>query len=118
MATPSVLVRALSGLVVTNTLQTVMQGAWLAWREPVGLHRVFTTWRRSSLVGTLPACGSACRITAYGLTKAALARSVGQVEIVFTLLFSRFYLGETLRPGDAAGLAQVVGGALLIVAGS
>ena len=44
-----------------------------------------------------------------------LVRSVGQVEIVFTLLFSRFYLKETLRPCDIAGLALVVGGVLLIV---
>ena len=40
---------------------------------------------------------------------------MGQVEIVFTLLFSRFYLKETLRPGDIAELALVVGGVLLIV---
>ena len=44
-----------------------------------------------------------------------LVRSVGQVEIVFTLLFSQFYLKETMRPGDIAGLALVVGGVLLIV---
>jgi drug/metabolite transporter (DMT)-like permease len=40
------------------------------------------------------------------------------VEIVFTLLFSRFYLHETLRRGDVAGLALVVAGVLLIVLGS
>jgi drug/metabolite transporter (DMT)-like permease len=37
------------------------------------------------------------------------------VEIVFTLLFSRFYLKETLKRGDIAGLALVVCGVLLIV---
>jgi drug/metabolite transporter (DMT)-like permease len=37
---------------------------------------------------------------------------------VFTLLFSRFYLKETLRPGDVAGLILVVGGVLVIVAAS
>lgn len=115
---PSLFVRALSMLLVTNTLQTVMQGAWLAWREPAELRKAFTTWRSSSLVGTLSACGSACWIVGYGLTEIALVRSVGQVEIVFTLLFSRFYLKETLRRGDIAGLALVVGGVLLIVAES
>ena len=33
----------------------------------------------------------------------ALVRSVGQIEMVFTLLFSRFYLKEALKPGDVAG---------------
>jgi drug/metabolite transporter (DMT)-like permease len=48
----------------------------------------------------------------------ALVRSVGQVEIVFTLLFSRFYLKETLKPGDVGGLVLVVFGVLLIVIAS
>ncbi len=118
VAGPSVFVRALFVLVLTNTLQTLMQAAWLAWREPEELRKAVTTWRSSSLVGTLSACGSACWFTAFALTEVGLVRSVGQVEIVFTLLFSRFYLKETLRPGDIAGLVLVVGGVLLIVAGS
>lgn len=112
---PSLFVRALFVLVVTNTLQTVMQGAYLAWREPGELRKAFTTWRTSSWVGTLSALGSACWFTAFALTDVALVRSVGQIEIVFTLLFSRFYLKERLRPGDVAGLALVVFGVLLIV---
>jgi drug/metabolite transporter (DMT)-like permease len=118
VAAPNLFVRALTMLLVTNTLQTLMQGAWLAWREPEELGKAFTTWRSSSLVGTLSACGSAGWITAYALTQIALVRSVGQIEIVFTLLFSRFYLRETLRPGDIAGLVLVVAGVLLIVAES
>jgi drug/metabolite transporter (DMT)-like permease len=104
--------------VVTNTLQTLMQGAWLAWREPHELRKAFTTWRSSSWAGTLSAAGSACWFTAFAIADVALVRAVGQVEIVFTLLFSRFYLKETLRPGDVASLLLVVGGVLLIVIGS
>jgi drug/metabolite transporter (DMT)-like permease len=116
VAAPNVFVRALTMLLVTNTLQIIMQGAWLAWREPSQLRKAFTTWRSSSLVGTLSACGSAAWLTAFALTQIALVRSVGQIEIVFTLLFSRFYLRETLRKGDFAGLVLVVAGVLLIVA--
>ena len=112
---PSLFVRALSMLLLTNTLQTLMQGAWLAWQQPEELRKAVTTWRSSALVGTLSACGSACWIVGYALTEIALVRSLGQVEIVFTLLFSRFYLKETLRRGDVAGLLLVVGGVLLIV---
>ncbi len=112
---PSLVVRALFVLVVTNTLQILMQGAFLAWREPRELRKAITTWRSSSWVGTLSAMGSACWFTAFALAPVALVRSVGQVEIVFTLLFSRFYLKETLKPGDVAGLVLVVVGVLLIV---
>jgi drug/metabolite transporter (DMT)-like permease len=112
---PSLFLRALFVLVVTNTLQTLMQGLFLAWREPNELRKAITTWRSSAWVGTLSALGSACWFTAFALAEIALVRSVGQVEIVFTLLFSRFYLKETLKPGDIAGLALVVSGVLLIV---
>jgi drug/metabolite transporter (DMT)-like permease len=112
---PSLFVRALFVLVVTNTLQILMQGGFLAWREPRELRKAFTTWRSSSWVGTLSALGSACWFTAFALAPVGLVRSVGQVEIVFTLLFSRFYLKETLKPGDIAGLVLVVAGVLLIV---
>lgn len=115
---PSLVVRALLALVVTNTLQTVMQGGWLAWREPQELRKAFVTWRTSAWAGTLSAAGSACWFTAFAMADVALVRAFGQVEIVFTLLFSRFYLKETLRPGDVAGLTLVVGGVLLIVLGS
>jgi drug/metabolite transporter (DMT)-like permease len=115
---PSLFVRALFVLVVMNTLQILMQGAFLAWREPDELRKAIATWRSSSWVGTLSALGSACWFTAFAMAEVALVRSVGQIEIVFTLLFSRFYLKETLKPGDVVGLALVVCGVLVIVLGS
>jgi drug/metabolite transporter (DMT)-like permease len=115
---PSLFVRALFVLVVMNTLQILMQGAFLAWREPNELRKAITTWRSSAWVGTLSALGSACWFTAFAMAEVALVRSVGQVEIVFTLLFSRFYLKETLKHGDIAGLALVVCGVLVIVLGT
>jgi drug/metabolite transporter (DMT)-like permease len=112
---PSLVVKALLAVVVTNTLQTVMQGGWLLWREPAQLRKVFTTWRSSMWAGTLSGCGSACWFTAFAMADVALVRSIGQIEIVFTLLFSRFYLREELKRSDVAGLGLVVGGVLLIV---
>jgi drug/metabolite transporter (DMT)-like permease len=116
-AGPSVFVRAMLVLAVTNALQTLMQGAYLAWRDPVQLRRAFATWRSSSWVGLLSAAGSACWFTAFTIADVALVRAVGQIEVVFTLLFSRFYLHERLRRSDVAGLLLVISGVLLIVLG-
>jgi drug/metabolite transporter (DMT)-like permease len=112
---PSLTVRALFTLVVTNTLQILMQGAWLYWREPRELRKAFTSWRSSMWVGTLSGCGSACWFTGFAIAEVALVRAVGQIEIVFTLLFSRFYLKEILKRADVAGLSLVVFGVLLVV---
>ena len=112
---PNLVIRALFGLVVTNTMQIAMQGAYLLWRKPQELKKTFTTWRSSMWVGTLSGCGSACWFTGFAIAPIAMVRAVGQVEMVFTLLFSRFYLKEVLKPGDVAGLALVVFGVLLVI---
>jgi drug/metabolite transporter (DMT)-like permease len=111
------ILQALFGLVTTNALQTLMQGSWMAAREPDQLRAAFATWRSSAWVGTLSCCGSACWFSAFALAPVALVRSLGQVEMVFTLLFSRFYLKEQIRRADVVGLLLVVGGVALIVAG-
>jgi drug/metabolite transporter (DMT)-like permease len=112
---PDVFLRALFVVFVTNSLQTVMQGAYLALRDPPELRKAMTSWRSSSVVGVLSAAGSACWFTGFAMTDVALVRSVGQIEVVFTLLFSRFYLKERLHLSDTAGLLLVVAGVVLIV---
>jgi drug/metabolite transporter (DMT)-like permease len=112
---PNLTIRALFGLVVTNTMQIAMQGAYLLLREPGEFKKAFTSWRSSMWVGTLSGCGSACWFTGFAIAPIAMVRAVGQVEVVFTLLFSRFYLKEVLKKGDVAGLVLVVAGVLLVI---
>ena len=111
------ILRALVTLVVANILQTIMQGGWLLAREPAQARAVFTTWRSSAQVGALSACGSACWFTGFALAPVALVRAVGQVEILFTLLFSRFYLRETPSRAEVAGALILVSGVVLVLIG-
>ena len=112
-----VLLRAIFTLAVTNTLQTVMAGGWLAWRKPDDFARAFSTWRQSARVGLLSVGGSACWFTAFTLAPVAPVRALGQVELLFTLAFSRFYLGERPSRSDILGTALVVGGVLAVLFG-
>ncbi len=116
LALPDKIFSALCALVLTNMLQTAMQGGWMAWREPEGLRAAFAGWRSAAWVGALSACGSACWFAAFALAPVALVRTLGQVEMVFTLLFSRFYLHERLRRADVAGLLLVMMGVVLVMA--
>jgi uncharacterized membrane protein len=111
------ILRALVTLVVANILQTSMQGGWLLAREPDQARAVFTTWRTSAQVGALSACGSACWFTAFALAPVALVRAVGQVEIIFTLLFSRFYLKERPSAAEIIGVCVGVVGVVLVLIG-
>lgn len=113
-----VLLKALFTVVLTNAMQTVMQGGWLLWREPGQVRAVFRTWRDSAKVGALSAAGSSCWFMAFALAPVALVRAVGQVEILFTLLFSRFFLGEKLKLKDVVGALILVSGVVLVLIGA
>ncbi len=113
----NVFVRALFLVFVTTSLQTLMHGSFLALRHREELRKSVRAWRDAGWVGVLSSAGSACWFTGFALTDVALVRAVGQIEVVFTLLFGRFYLKERLKPGDAPGLLLVVAGVVLIVLG-
>lgn len=114
---PDLVLRALIALVVTLTLQVVMQGGYLLAREPEQLRRIFATWRTSGQVGVLAALGSACWFTGFATGPVALVRVVGQVEVLLTPLFARYYLGERLHGSDLAGLFIVTVGIILSIVG-
>ena len=113
---PNLFLRAIFVLTVTNLLQTIMQGTYLALREPAELKKAFTSWRTSMWVGTLSALGSTCWFYAFALAPVAMVRALGQIEVVFTLLFSRFYLHETLKRSEILGLLLVIFSVVLILA--
>jgi len=118
LAMPDPIGAALVALAVTVTVQTVMQGAYVAWREPEQLRAVWTSWRVSGQVGLLSSLGSACWFTGFASAPVALVRIVGQVEVGFTLAFAHFYLREPLKPNEVAGLLLVATGVVLALLGA
>lgn len=109
---------ALLVLVATVLMQTLLQGAWLMWREPGEMRRVLANSRVSGQVGLLSALGSACWFTGFATAPVALVRIVGQIEVAFTMAFGHFYLKERMRGSEVAGLMLVVSGVALALAGS
>lgn len=117
LATADKVLAALTGLVVINACQTLMQGGYVLLREPDQVTRVFRSWRTSGQVGLLAALGSACWFTGFATAPVALVRAVGQFEVLLTLGFSRFYLREARKPGETLGLLLVGAGVVLALAG-
>ena len=118
IATDDLVLAALVTLVVVQAGQTLMQGGYVVMREPAQIAAVFRTWRVSAQVGALAALGSACWFTGFATAPVALVRTVGQVEVIFTLGFSRLYLKERVKRHEVAGLALVgIGVALALWGG-
>jgi drug/metabolite transporter (DMT)-like permease len=108
-------VRAILTLAVMNSLQVVMLGGWLAMRERDQLVRVVITWRSSAVVGVLSVLGSACWALAMTLENAAHVRALGQIELVFTYIASRWLLKEDPLWGEILGSVLVVAGVVLLL---
>lgn len=106
---PSAFVAAAFTLVVATAIQTAMMGSYLAWREKGQLRRVMAERRSGALVGLASFLGSAGWFTAFTLQIAAYVRTLGLIELAFTLLISRYAFRE--RPG----WAELVGLALLVI---
>lgn len=118
LAMPDSIAAALVTLAAVLLLQTAMHGGYVALREPGTLRAVARSWRTSAQVGLLSALGSACWFTGFATAPVALVRVVGQVEVVFTLGFARFFLRERTRWHEVAGLLLVGCGVVLALLGA
>lgn len=118
VATPDHIRAALIVLAVTVTLQTLMQGGYLAWRERDQVAKVFAEWRTAGQVGLMSSVASACWFTGFASAPVALVRIVGQVEVAFTMAFAHFYLAEKTAKSEVAGLVLVAIGVVLALAGA
>ena len=106
---PSPFVAASFTLVVATILQTTVMACYLARRERGQIRQVFAETRTGALVGLASFLGSAGWFTAFTLQIAAYVRTLGLVELIFTLLISLYAFHE--RPGRF----ELVGLALLVV---
>jgi drug/metabolite transporter (DMT)-like permease len=102
------------GVLWAQAAQSLVLGAWLAWRAPQSLRALATAWRVSILAGGMGALASIGWFTAFALTTAANVRTLGMVEVVFSYLVSHRLLHEKLSRVDQSGLALVGAGLLAL----
>lgn len=107
---------ALTTLTVMLGVQTVINAAWLAWRDPPELGRVARAWRVALPVGILSLCGSAGWAVAVTLTNAAKVRTLGQVELVIAFAISAWVFHQQHTRAEYAASGLVLVGVIGVVA--
>ena len=110
--------RATLALVLALALQTVLLSLYLRLREPGRLTSLVRAWRPSLLAGFLGASASQCWFLAFSLQTAAAVRTVGLIEVVFAALISRRVFAQRSGRREWAGIAMVVSGVALLLAGT
>ena len=115
IANPDPLFRAMLALACVTAFQTVVMALWLRWREAGEVGKVLGAWRATLPVGVTGVLGSLGWFTAFALQNAAYVRSVGQVELIFSILVSMFVFAERPKPREVAGMALLALSIILIV---
>ncbi|HEX9856726.1 MAG TPA: DMT family transporter [Paracoccaceae bacterium] len=116
VASGSALFRAVVALAAVTTFQTIAMALWLGWREPGQVARVAAAWRATALVGLTGVLGSLGWFVAFALMNAAYVRSLGQVELIFSLAVSVLFFRERVSLREIAGIALLALGIIGIVA--
>jgi drug/metabolite transporter (DMT)-like permease len=108
---------AATTLVVAQAIQTVLLGGWLVWRSRDVVLRVFAAWRASLFAGFMGAAASAGWFTAFTLETAAHVRTLGLIELVFSMAVARRFFREKLTRLELGGVALLAVGVILVMLG-
>ena len=115
LALPSFLMAATFTLVIGLLLQSVLLSLYLWLRDPAVLAAIMRAWRPSLFAGFVGALASQFWFLAFALATAASVRTLALVEVLFAQAISRFAFGQPTSRREAAGIALIVVGCLLLI---
>jgi drug/metabolite transporter (DMT)-like permease len=113
--TPSFVMGATTTLVLGLAIQTVVLTAWLFAFDRKTLLAIFRLWRPSLLAGFTGAFASQMWFLAFALETAAKVRTLALIEIPMAQVLSRNLFKQTLASREAAGIALIVAGVVLLL---
>ncbi|MFK8080118.1 MAG: DMT family transporter [Granulosicoccus sp.] len=102
-------------LVFMVSLQSCLCLAYTLMREPGQFTAIRRRWRLSYFVGLTSAAGSVGWFTAMTYQNPALVKSLGQIEILFTLCLTTLFFKEKVTLRELLGVSAIIGSVVLIV---
>ena len=115
--TPFVLAAAFT-LVWAQSIQVVVLGGWLLLWDIRVVLALFRLWRYSLVAGFMGAAASAGWFTAMAIEPVAHVRTLGLVELLFSLAAAQRFFRERLGRVELAGVVLLTLSLVLIAAGS
>ncbi|MDP6342964.1 MAG: EamA family transporter [Alphaproteobacteria bacterium] len=110
--------RAATTVAWSTAFQTAILCIYLRWREPGQLSRLWRHWRQAGLVSVVSILGSICWVTAFTIENAAYVRTLGQVELLFSLFVSVAIFRERITRLEIVGILLVAGAIGLLMLGN
>jgi drug/metabolite transporter (DMT)-like permease len=104
-------------LVWAMSIQVVVLGGWLLLRHRPALAAILRLWRPSIAAGFMGAAASVGWFTAFAIEPASHVRTLGLVELLFSLAAARRFFRETLAPVELLGTGLLTVALVLIALG-
>lgn len=101
-------------LVWAQTIQSVLIGGYLVWREPEALRQVTLAWRVSLLAGFAGALASFGWFTAFAMRNAADVRTLALIEVLYGYAVSWRLFKEKTTGQETLGIVLLVIGIIII----
>ena len=112
---PGYVMAATFTLAVGLVIQAAVLTAWLAIVDAKVLRAIFRLWRPSLLAGLMGSAASEFWFLAFALATAASVRTLGLIDVLFAQMVSHILFKQKTTAREAAGIALLVGGAVLLV---
>ncbi len=107
--------RAVFSVLCVTAFQSLILGLWLGLRQPGEIGRVLRHWRVTGLVGLASILGTTGWFLAFSLQSAAYVKALGQIELVFSYLATRFVFRERSSPRELVAMGLIVLSILLLI---
>ncbi len=104
-------------LVWAMTIQVTVLGGWLLLRNPRVIGELLRLWRQSVAAGFMGAAASAGWFTAFAIEPAAHVRTLGLVELLFSLAIARRLFRESLASAELVGVALLTVALVIVTLG-
>lgn len=108
--------RATVTLVWSLAVQTALVSGYMALRDRAKLVEVFRAWRPSLVAGVAGAGASQLWLLAFALQTAAAVRTVGLIEILFSMIVSRRVFAQRMSARELIGVLMMVAGVIVLLA--
>ncbi len=109
------LINAAFTLLYMVTLQTVLCAVYLYLKEPEQFQKMRQHLWLALFVGITSALGSIGWFTAMTYHNAAIVKSLGQIEFVFTLLITYFFFNEKISFKEYVGMFLIIASVLILL---
>lgn len=110
------LIRALTALAISLTIQTVLALIWLALFDRAALRGIAREWRGSLAAGALGAFASLCWFSGFALTSAANVRALALIEVPLAQVISGRVFRQRASARQWAGMGLIVLGVAWLLA--